>query len=157
MTTHTHATTDSVHSSHDQGDPFRTYIFIFVSLLVLLLMTIGAYYLPFEKITWDKGEQNLGWVNTAIALTIATIKASLVVLFFMHLRHSTRLTWVVASAGVIWLGIMVLFFFADYLSRSTIHEANVGEATIGTQVMSTHANQEALLYDVPDQDVTPDW
>ncbi len=68
----------------------------------------------------------------------------------MHLRHSTRLTWVVAGSGVIWLGIMVLFFFADYLSRNTIHEAN-REAQVDAQA-GTHANGEVLLQYIPNQD-----
>lgn len=151
--THTHATTDSAHSSHDQGDPLKTYLAIFGCLLVLLLLTVGAYYLPFERL--NIGDLNLGFMNTAIALTIASIKAGLVLLFFMHLRHSTRLTWVVATAGFLWLGIMVLFIFADYLSRGTIREAN-REAAVDVQA-GTHANGEALLEYIPNQVQTPNW
>ncbi len=153
MTTHTHATTDSVHSSHDQGDPLKIYFAVFFTLIGLLILTVLAYLLPCEK--WNIGELNLGFLNTAIALTIATIKAMLVVLVFMHLRHSTRLTWVVASSGIIWLGIMVLFFFSDYLSRTTVHEA-VREAHVDTQA-GTHANGEVLLQYIPNQVQTPGW
>jgi hypothetical protein len=45
-------------------------------------------------------------------------------LVFMHLRHSTKLTWVISGAGFIWLSIMIVFTFADYLSRSSIPENN---------------------------------
>jgi cytochrome c oxidase subunit 4 len=62
-------------------------------------------------------------MNTAVALTIASIKALMVVLVFMHLRHSTKLTWIIASAGFLWLGIMMAFTFADYLTRNAIPEA----------------------------------
>ena len=55
-----------------------------------------------------------------IALIIATIKVTLVMLVFMHLRHSTKLTWVIAGCGFIWLCIMITFTFADYNSRKWI-------------------------------------
>ncbi|HSV13601.1 MAG TPA: cytochrome C oxidase subunit IV family protein [Tepidisphaeraceae bacterium] len=104
---------------HEEVDPLRAYILVFVALMVLLALTLVAYEIPFEKIP-PKG--TFDFMNTAIALTIATIKALLVMLVFMHLRHSTRLTWVIASAGFIWLFIMISFTFSDYLSRHAIIE-----------------------------------
>ena len=156
QTVHTHATTDSPQSAHDHGDPLTVYITVFVALIVLLLLTVGAYHIPFEKL--NIGDHNLGWMNTAIALLIASVKASLVLLVFMHLRHSTRLTWVVATAGFLWLGIMILFFFSDYLSRSLVYES-VREAPMATVagVSGTHANGQVLLQSIPDQVNTPGW
>ncbi len=55
--------------------------------------------------------------NTVVALTIAVIKATLVVLYFMHVRYSTRLIWVVVVAGFFWLGILFVLTMSDYLSR----------------------------------------
>ena len=52
-----------------------------------------------------------------LALIIATIKAVLVILFFMHVIHSTRLTWVVIIAAFLWLGVLFVLTFADYLTR----------------------------------------
>jgi cytochrome c oxidase subunit 4 len=150
---HTHATTDSPKSSHDHGDPLKTYIAVFASLMVLLFLTVGAYFIDFER--FHVGEHSLGWVNTCIALCIAGVKTSLVVLFFMHLRHSTRLTWIVAAAGFIFLCIMVLFTFSDYLSRNAVSES-VREAQVDTQT-TTHANGQALLQDIPNQVSTPGW
>ena len=60
---------------------------------------------------------DLGVFNTPVALTIACTKALLVVLFFMHVRYGTRLTWVVVSAGFFWLGILIVLTMSDYLSR----------------------------------------
>ena len=152
---HTHATTDSQQSSHDHGDPLKAYIAVFAALMVLLMVTYGAYFIPFEKIkTGDHGD--LGWLNTCVALIIASIKTSLVVLFFMHIRHSTRLTWVVASAGFLFLSIMVLFTFADYNSRSTVSES-VRESQVDVQA-GTHSNGVVLsTEDQKNYNQTWDW
>jgi len=60
---------------------------------------------------------DLGFMNNVMMLTIACIKALLVILFFMHVRWSTRLTWVVAASGFFWLLIMFTITMSDYLSR----------------------------------------
>jgi cytochrome c oxidase subunit 4 len=52
-----------------------------------------------------------------MALTIAVLKATLVVLFFMHVKYSTRLTWLVIAGSVFWLGILLALTFSDYLTR----------------------------------------
>jgi cytochrome c oxidase subunit IV len=85
--------------------PKRTYYAVF---LVLLACTY---------ITWQVAFFDLGPLNTIAALTIAVFKAVLVVLFFMHVRYSTRLTWIVVLAGVFWLGILLALTFGDYLTR----------------------------------------
>ena len=61
---------------------------------------------------------DLGPLNTVVALGIAVIKATLVVLFFMHVKYSTRLTWAVVAGSVFWLGILFLLTFSDYLTRA---------------------------------------
>jgi cytochrome c oxidase subunit 4 len=107
------------HSAEEHVDPLKAYLAVFGILMVLLFTTVGAYlYCPFDR--WF-GEQ-WGFLNTALALVIATVKAGLVVLIFMHLRHGTKLTWVIASTGFIWLCIMITFFYADYLTRASIPE-----------------------------------
>ena len=60
---------------------------------------------------------DLGPLNPVIALTIAVVKALLVVLFFMHVRYSSRLTWLVLTGGLFWLGILIALTLTDYLSR----------------------------------------
>jgi cytochrome c oxidase subunit IV len=89
--------------------PVRTYVQIFVALIVLLFATIGAAYLP------------LGPLHFPVAMTIAVAKAVLIVLFFMHLLHSHRLTAVVSIAGFLWLAIMIALTLSDYLSRDSLH------------------------------------
>ena len=89
----------------------KIYYAIFGSLIVLTLVTIGVAFI------------DLKFMNTVVALTIAVIKATLVVLFFMHVKYSTRLTWVVAASGVVWLLIMVALTMSDYLSRGWVNAA----------------------------------
>jgi len=85
--------------------------------------SIGVYLAVFAALaagtllTWYASTINLGWANTPIALLIATIKAVLVILFFMHVIHSTRLTWVVIIAAFLWLGVLFVLTFSDYLTR----------------------------------------
>jgi cytochrome c oxidase subunit 4 len=82
-----------------------TYMLVFAALLVLTGITTAAAFL------------DLGPWNLAVALAIAMVKALLVAFYFMHLRHSTRLTLVFVSAGILWVGHMLAFTFADYLTR----------------------------------------
>ena len=85
--------------------PKRTYYSIYVILLVCTYLT------------WQIAFFDLGVLNTVAAVTIAVFKAVLVVLFFMHVRHSTRLTWVVVIGSVFWLGILLTLTCGDYLTR----------------------------------------
>jgi cytochrome c oxidase subunit IV len=83
----------------------RTYLLIFISLMILLGITIGAAY------------SDLGELNLAVAMLIAVVKAALIILFFMHVRYGRKLTWVFAGAGFFWLAIMLLFAMSDYATR----------------------------------------
>ncbi|MDR3622679.1 MAG: cytochrome C oxidase subunit IV family protein [Paludisphaera borealis] len=83
----------------------RTYVIIYAVLMLLLVATAGAAFLP------------LGNAHLPVAMTIAVIKAVLIVLFFMHVYYSSRLTWVVSVASFLWLGLLLVFLIADYFSR----------------------------------------
>ena len=87
--------------------PTRTYYTIFILLMALLALTIGLSYI-------DVGR---GW-NDLFALGIAVIKALLVAIFFMHLRWGSRLSWVFALAGVVWLGILLVLSTSEYITRN---------------------------------------
>jgi len=97
---------NDAHAAPHNVAPLRTYIIIFVALAIGTLLT------------WGAAQLDLGWANTPIALVIATTKAVLVVLFFMHVIHSTRLTWAVIIASLLWLAVLFVLTFADYLTRS---------------------------------------
>jgi cytochrome c oxidase subunit 4 len=68
--------------------------------------------------TWGIAFIDLGIWNPVVALTIAVIKATLVVLFFMHVYYSSKLTKLTISAGVFWLLIMITMSLSDYLTRT---------------------------------------
>jgi cytochrome c oxidase subunit IV len=94
------------HSPDVHVTPLWIYIAIFLALALGTVLTVAA------------SRYDLGVWNTPIALIIATIKAVLVILFFMHVIHSTRLTWVVIIGSFLWLGVLFVLTFADYLTRS---------------------------------------
>ena len=89
--------------------PTRVYYTI---LAILLLCTF---------LTWRIAYFDLGPLNIVAALGIAVFKAVLVVLFFMHAKYSTRLTWVVALAGVFWLGMLLALTMGDYVTRGWVN------------------------------------
>lgn len=82
-----------------------------VYYLVFLALAIGTV------LTWKIAFVDLGIWNPVVALIIACTKATLVVLFFMHVRYSSKLTMVTIGAGVFWLVIMISLDLSDYLTR----------------------------------------
>jgi cytochrome c oxidase subunit 4 len=86
--------------------PKRVYYTIFGILMLGTYLTVQIAFF------------DLGRLNTVVALTIAVIKATLVVLFFMHVKYSTRLTWAVVLGSIFWLGIMFVLTMSDYLTRA---------------------------------------
>jgi cytochrome c oxidase subunit 4 len=85
----------------------RIYITIFLALMVGTALTLLAAFYDFP-----------GPLNAVVALTIAVVKATLVVLYFMHVRYSGRLVWLVIVAALLWLVIMFAITFSDYWTRA---------------------------------------
>jgi cytochrome c oxidase subunit 4 len=85
--------------------PLRIYLMVFVSLLVLTATTVAVAFV------------DLGPLNNLVAMGIAGLKASLVILFFMHVRYSTKLTPLVIASGLFGLLIMVGLTLVDYATR----------------------------------------
>jgi len=86
--------------------PARLYYTIFGILMVCTLATVGIAFV------------DLGPFNIVAALGIAAFKATLVVLFFMHVKYSTRLTWAVVLGSIFWLAILMALTMGDYLTRT---------------------------------------
>jgi len=84
----------------------RIYVTIFLSLMVGTALTVWAGLQDFP-----------GQWNVIIAITIAVVKATLVVLYFMHVRYSSRLIWVVFTSALFWLVILFALTFSDYWTR----------------------------------------
>jgi cytochrome c oxidase subunit IV len=108
MSTHTeisHGHAGAHEAAHDHGGP-AVYVKTLLALLVLTGITVAAAGIDF------------GSGNVVIALVIATIKASLVVLFFMHLRWDKPVNAIIAMAGFLFLGIFLLFCLLDFDSRN---------------------------------------
>ncbi|HYG80531.1 MAG TPA: cytochrome C oxidase subunit IV family protein [Pyrinomonadaceae bacterium] len=87
----------------------KVYFVIFGVLMVGTVLTVLAAFRDLDHL--------FPGANTVVALTIAVVKATFVVLYFMHVRYSSRLIWVIVVAGLFWLAIMFVFTLADYMTR----------------------------------------
>lgn len=86
----------------------RVYYYVCAALMGLLALTVLMSFI------------DLGIFNVMIALTIAIIKAVLVVMYFMHARYSDHLVWVFIAAGIVWLSILMALTASDFLTRAWI-------------------------------------
>jgi len=86
--------------------PKRVYYTIFAILMFCTYLTVQIAFF------------DLGVLNTIAALGIAVFKATLVALFFMHLKYSPRLTWAVVLGSIFWFGILIALTMSDYLTRA---------------------------------------
>jgi cytochrome c oxidase subunit 4 len=85
--------------------PPKIYFAVFTVLIVLTATTTAVSFL------------DMGPWNTVVALGIAFIKATLVALFFMHVKYSPRLTQVVIAGGLFWLAILIALTLSDFVTR----------------------------------------
>ena len=111
MSTHTQQAQG--HAHHEHHESAGVYVKTLLALLFLTVVTVGASYIYF------------GSGNVVIALFIATIKASIVALFFMHLRHEKTVNSIIALAGFLFLGIFLMFCFIDFDSRQNLQPVNL--------------------------------
>ena len=95
-------------TTEHHGPSLRVYVTIFVCLLVGTAATVYA------------ATKDLGPLNNVVMLGIAITKATLVILYFMHVRYGPRLVWVIAGSGFAWLAILVAFTIADYVTRGPV-------------------------------------
>ena len=88
--------------------PIKIYLLVFAALMIGTAATVGVASI------------DLGGLNIVVALSIAVIKATLVALFFMHLRYSNHLNWVFAGAAILWLVILIGLTMSDFLTRTWV-------------------------------------
>lgn len=94
---------------HGREITVRTYVLVCVALVALTFLTLGVSFLHLE-----------GLWHVVFGLLIGAVKASLVVLFFMHILVSPRLTWVVVIVSIFWMGTLIVLTLTDYLSRGNV-------------------------------------
>ncbi len=107
-------TTSSEHAAppaeaHDHVVPVAVYVAVFAALLLGTALTVWASYI------------DLGSWNTPVALAIAFTKATLVAVFFMHLKYSPKLTWLAVGAALFWLFYLLAGTLSDYYSRGLLN------------------------------------
>jgi cytochrome c oxidase subunit 4 len=93
----------------ERGIRVRTYIIVCALLILLTVLTVGVSFAPIA-----------GQWHVIIGLTIAVTKATLVVLFFMHVLLSSRLTWCVIVVTCFWFILLLVLTGADYMSRGIV-------------------------------------
>ncbi len=105
---------DEKHTDHHNDHSTPTYVFIrvYAALMVLLLTTVGAAGLD---LTRDL-PLHIPGMNVVVMLAIAIVKASLVVLYFMEVKKGTKLTWLWAATGFVWV-VLLFMTFGDYFTR----------------------------------------
>ena len=101
----------------DHVVPVRIYLLIFIGLLALTALTTGVAFI------------DLGPLNTVAALVIAVTKMLLVILFFMHVRYSPRLTKIVVVAGFFWLALLIGLTLSDTITRHWTQNPSGWEST----------------------------
>ena len=94
--------------THQHVDSIGTYVLVFLGLIALTVVTTAVAFV------------DLGSFSVVVALGIACCKMLLVTLFFMHVRHSTKLTRLVLLGGLLWLGILLLLTLGDVMSRGWV-------------------------------------
>jgi cytochrome c oxidase subunit IV len=93
------------HAPAHHRSSLLSYILVFLTLMVLTVVTVAV-----SKI-------DLGEFNTLVAMAIAILKATVVILWFMHVIHSPRMTWIIVLSSFLWLGVLFVLTFSDYLTR----------------------------------------
>jgi cytochrome c oxidase subunit IV len=98
------------HSESEHADhhivPVRVYVAVFLTLIVMTWVTAFVSTI------------DMGRLNVFVALSIAIFKASLVILFFMHVKYGTRLTKMIVLAGIYWLILLLFIAMADLWTRN---------------------------------------
>jgi cytochrome c oxidase subunit 4 len=95
----------TAHTEHNHITPYRVFFTVWVGLIVLTFITVGV------------SELALGKLSTFTAVFIASIKASLVLLYFMHMRFENRVIQIIAAVTVITFAVFIFLTFADYSFR----------------------------------------
>lgn len=95
-------------NGHTHIDSIKTYVVVLLTLLLATVLTTAVAFV------------DLGAFSVVVALGIAVCKMLLVALFFMHIRHSTKLTKLVVVGGLLWLLILLTLTLTDFVTRGIL-------------------------------------
>ncbi len=114
--------------SHEQSHPhhivpLKIYLAVGAALLILTAVTVAVSFI------------DLGGLNIVVALAVAAVKASLVILFFMHLKYDNKLYMIIFLVAIVFLAIFITFTMFDTLDRGVINPE-----------MDLHINPRAKIY-----------
>jgi cytochrome c oxidase subunit IV len=135
------------HEAHHHIVPIPIYVAIFVTLLIMTGVTAWVAYFDF------------GAMNIVIALAIAAFKASLVVLFFMHVKYANKLTQLASVLGFVWLAILIGMTTSGIFTRDWVgsdqgwamQPLDAGAAQHATSEGAEHPEGEAPAAETPAQ------
>lgn len=111
-----HVAPDAHAAEGHHGPTVKMYFAIFFALAILTVVTVLAAKFDFAPML---GQQMGSLVNNVVALGIACTKATLVILFFMHVKYESKLVGLAVVSSVIWLGFLILITVSDYLTRTS--------------------------------------
>ena|SRR5688572_5731646 len=134
-TSHPDETSPAAAAAEEHGGhegQIRTLWIVYAILMALLFATVGAAFI------------HLGHFNIVLAMLIACAKAALVVWIFMHVKYGGRLVWIFSTAAFIWLGIMFIITFSDYVTRSRLPRAE-------DQLRAAALEHSEVRHETPDQ------
>lgn len=126
---------------HTHHVGMKTYLTIFTLLIVLLLVTVGAWYI-------DQHVHSLGQFSTPIAMAIAAAKAVVIVLFFMHVKFSSRLVQIFSCTGIAFISIMFLLTFNDYGTRPWLPNAGIYTVSSAQNSMGNNGNNNDVTGEI---------
>lgn len=118
------------HADEHHGPTVKMYVAIFLALCILTVVTVAAAKFDFGTVV---GASLGPLVNNVVALGIAFTKASLVVLFFMHVKYEDKLVGLAVVSGVVWLFFLLFITATDYFTRQSAWQTYV------TQPIDAHA------------------
>jgi len=121
--------------------PKSTYYTIFGALMICTVLTVSAAFI------------NLGNLNFPVALTIAVFKATLVILFFMHVKYGSRMTKLIVGVAFFFFGIMLTLTMSDYLSRGWFTAP--GGSTSAGAIISLSGPPQPVAPAESDQNTSP--
>jgi cytochrome c oxidase subunit IV len=109
----------AAHADHGNGHIGKgTYYRIFIALMVLMALTVAAWWVePILNLEASLGPSGARMIGVAVAMAIAIAKTTLIVLYFMHVKVSERVTQLYAAAAFVTFAILVIITMGDYFAR----------------------------------------